>query len=286
MSGVPRDWYSPLPQYWIGKSNDNLKGLINRADPNYEPFLGSGLPGLTSGEVIAAFKIYICLVLMAHDKKQEKNVGKNKVRTTYEEIQLYLKISRSMVSRGLKLLEQTHAIERTGYKPLVYRVCGLEKERDGEWKGFVSIPKGHLFGHRRNSSAEPIMLSEYPNRGAAAMNGLALYLLLVSVTQRDSNVALITYAKIQERIGLSNREIRKALDLLINHDLLSVLRVTNETTFEVLGLEVAPNILLGSPNAYLIKGLKGRRYNERVNTLEDYVARSLGKSDKKIVLPT
>lgn len=80
MSGVPKDWYSPLPHFWIGKSNDNLKGLMSRADANYSPVLVCGLPGLTSGEVIAALKIYICLVLMAHDKSKRRTL----VRTGYE----------------------------------------------------------------------------------------------------------------------------------------------------------------------------------------------------------
>ena len=104
------------------------------------------------------------------------------------------------------------------------------------------------------------------------MNGLVLYLLLLSVCQRNTNVSLIAYDRIQERIGLGSQEVRQALDVLINHDLISVLRVTNESTLEAFGLPMPAKALAGSPNVYLIKGLKGRKYNERVNTLEDYAA--------------
>src|SRR5690606_7084682 len=112
------------------------------------------------------------------------------------------------------------ALERLGYKPLGYRVKGLDPERSDEWKGHVKLPKGHLFGLRRYSSDNPIMLSEYPSRGKTAMNGLVLYLLLLSVCQRHTNVALIAYDRIEERTGLSSQEVRQALDVLINHDLI------------------------------------------------------------------
>jgi hypothetical protein len=243
------------------------------------PFLNPG--GLswqpTSGEVIAALKIYIALVAMADDKKQVRNVGKYCLRTTYEEIQLYLKLSRAMVRQGLRLLEATNALERLGFKPLVYRIKGLDENRKDEWKGHVKLPKGHLFGARRYSSANPIMLADYPSRGVTAMNGLVLYLLLLSVCQRDNNVALISYSRIDERTGIYGKRLRKALDVLINHDLISVLRLNDESTYEAFGLQIAGSELVGTPNAYLIKGIRGRKYNERVNTMEDYVSHRLAK---------
>ncbi|SFL93158.1 hypothetical protein SAMN04487868_1161 [Marinobacter salarius] len=277
-TSLREDRFSPIPRYWLGKERCSPWALakVTRTDP-LTVSLGVPLPmGLsktpTAGQVIAALKIYIALVAMADDKKQERNVGKHCLRTTYEEIQLYLKLSRAMVCEGLKLLEAADAIERLGYKPLVYRIKGLDPKKPEEWKGHVKLPKGHLFGMRRYSSDLPIMLADYPSRGKAAMNGLVIYLLLLSVCQRDTNVSLISYDQIQKRAGLFSKDVRQAIDILVNHDLISVLRVTDETTLEAFGLPLPTQALKGSPNVYLIKGVKGRRYNERINTLENYAA--------------
>lgn len=277
-TSLKADRFSPMPRYWLGKVGGSpwLLASATRVE-RWEVMLGLPLPlGLprkpTAGEVIAALKIYIALVAMADDKKQERNAGKYCLRTTYEEIQLYLKLSRAMVCEGLKLLEAADAIERLGYKPLVYRIKGLDPTKPDEWKGHVKLPKGHLFGMRRYSRELPIMLAHYPSRGKAAMNGLVIYLLLLSVCQRDTNVSLISYDQIQKRTGLFSTDVRQAIDILVNHDLISVLRVTDETTLEAFGLPLPAQALKGSPNVYLIKGVKGRRYNERINTMENYVA--------------
>lgn len=268
---LKKDRFSKLPRYWLKNSLMVPWGL--RAAATTDPFLNprgiSWKP--TTGEVTAALKIYITLVAMADDKKQEKNVGKHSLQTTYEEIQLYLKLSRSSVREGLRLLEATDAVERLCYKPLAYRIKGLDQERKDEWTGFAKLPKGHIFGNRRFSSAEPIMLAEYPNRGESAMNGLLLYLFFLSVCQRDTNVSLVSYRRIGERTGIYENRLRRALDVLINHDLISVLRLNNESTYEAFGLPAPSTRLAGTPNAYLIKGLAGRKYNERVNTLQDYI---------------
>lgn len=276
--GLKEDRFSPIPRYWLSQSPWTLVRAA-KIDPFLCPTGLSWRP--TAGAVIAALKIYITLVAMADDKKQERNVGKHCLRTTYEEIQLYLKLSRAMVCEGLKLLEHTDAIERLGHKPLVYRVKGLDQGRPDEWKGHAKLPKGHLYGLRRYSSANPIMLAEYPSRGRAAMHGLALYLLLLSVCQRDTNVALISYKRIQERTGFHSLEVRQALDVLINQNLITVLRVSDEATFEAFGLPMPGQSLAGTPNVYLIKGLKGRKYNERINTLQDYVNQTVSHQAMK-----
>lgn len=275
-TGLREDRFSPIPRYWLGKVGGSPWALasVTRVK-RWELLLGLPLPlGLlrkpTAGDVIAALKIYIALVAMADDKKQERNAGKHCLRTTYEEIQLYLTLSRAKVCEGLKLLEAADAIERLGYKPLVYRIKGLDPQRPEEWKGHVKLPKGHLFGMRRFLSNHPIMLAEYPSRGQTAMNGLVIYLLLLSVCQRDTNISVISYDRMMERTGLSSKDIRQAIDVLINHDLISVLRITDESTLEAFGLPMPAQALKGTPNVYLIKGVKGRKYNERINTLEDY----------------
>ena len=122
MKGVPSYWRSPLPHYWIGKKVNSLAHLIYKArDTKIEGEVVSQKE-LTPGDLVAALKIYICLVLQSHDKKQEQHVGKGMVRTTYEELILYLGLTRPMVARGLRILENYGAVERMGTKQLVYRI--------------------------------------------------------------------------------------------------------------------------------------------------------------------
>jgi hypothetical protein len=272
LSRLRKERFSPLPRHWLGKEGHSPWQLAKATQFPYKSDL-SWQP--TTGEVTAALKIYITLVTMVDDEKQTRNVGANCLRTTYEELQLYLKLSRALIREGLKLLEATDAIERLGYKPLVYRVKGLDKNNKEGSGGHVKLPKGHLLGMRRYSSANPIMLADYPTRGVAAMNGLVIYLLLLSVVQRNDNIALISYDRVLQRTEIHGKHLRKALDLLINHDLVTVLRLNNESTFESFGLPVTDTELRGTPNAYLLKGIKGRKYNERVNTLEDLLSQRL-----------
>tara|TARA_R110001599_G_scaffold70304_2_gene197314 strand:+ start:2492 stop:3349 length:858 start_codon:yes stop_codon:yes gene_type:complete len=277
---LTKDRYSPLPRHWLSMDGPSpwwLAKTARRTIPVYPPIFPDPP---TAGAVTAALKIYIALVAMADDDNQRKRVGRYAVKTTYEEIQQYLKLSRAMVREGLKLLEQCHAIERTGHKPLVYKITGLDRNTEEGAKGFVKLPKGHLYGNRRQSSTLPITLANYPTRGVDAMNGLALYLLLLSVVQRDNNVAMISYERIKERTDMSSKQIRQGLDLLVNHNLISVLRLNNEETFEAFGMPVPETILRGTPNAYLIKGLKGREYNQRVNTLDEMI-----KQRRDMVVP-
>lgn len=267
---LSKDRFSPLPRYWVSKDGPSPWWLAIIARGEFPLLPKNFLKHTpTTGAVTAALKIYIVFVSMADDDVQRKRVGRYCVKTTYEEIQGYLKLSRAMVRQGLGLLEETEAIERLAYKPLVYRIRGLDRDSEEGQAGHVKLPKGHLYGLRRHARANPILLAEFPTRGPAAMNGLALYLLLLSVVRRDNNIALISYDRIGERTRMSSKQIRQGLDLLINHDLISVLRLNNESTFEAFGLPVPIAARRGTSNVYLIKGLKGRAYNERVNTLNE-----------------
>lgn len=266
--------FSWLPRYWVNQGGASKLARMasqrlaaRKINRSLEPLLSYP----SCGAVIAALKLYILFGCMADDKRLSRNVGPGCLKTTYDELQHYLGMSRAMVRQGLALLELHGAVERLEFKPLVYRIPELVKPEGEGWAGVFKIPKGHLFGLRRHSKENPIALADFPNRGQAAMNALVLYLILLSVCQRDDNIAYISYSQMGVRAYLSNNEIRRALDVLINGDLISVLRVTNEATFEALGLPTQGRRFQGAPNVYLLKGIHSRRgYNQRINTPEDY----------------
>ncbi|ENO17113.1 hypothetical protein J057_00569 [Marinobacter nanhaiticus D15-8W] len=252
--------FSKMPRNWIATDRPAYLAHFVGQEIQLEESAKKTL--IASGDVIAALKIYMLLVAMADDVKQQKHVGEGRVRTTYDEIGLYLKLSRAKIRNGLALLEWSNAIIRLEKKPLLYELSNYHP------KNFYKLPKGQLYGYR--PSSEPIALARFPNRGVFAMRALVLYLLILSVCQRDNNVSLILYSTMADRTGIPQNGIRQAIDHLVNHQMISVIRVTNEETLEAFGIPILIKGK-GSPNAYLIHGLKGKAYQDRVNTMTNWL---------------
>ena len=214
----------------------------------------------TNGVVIAALKLYLALVMLADDKKQEMLWGEGRLAVTFDKLMESLNISRPMVSQAKKLLIEHNAICATKNKPTIYTLEGYSK------KSFVKLPKATLYNGKLNS-IQIYKLAHFPVRGQAAKNALAIYILFLTVIQRGTNIAYIHYETISERLEMFSNKIRPALDLLISHGFISILRGTDTEIFTTLGLQAPPDDR-PAPNLYLIHGL-GRGHINRINTLDE-----------------
>jgi len=232
-----RKWAITSEKYWFVELPEDIS-LVRALSP-------------TTGSVIAALKLFLMLAMLADDDKHRKRFGSNYVvRTTYDELQGALQLSRAMISRGLRILEATGAIVRWEWKPIVYELTKMPSS-----DAFLRIPKGHLYERRIRDSSKPTRLAHLPNRGEVTMHALILYLLLLSALKGRSQLSVFTYRQIEKRTNMPRRKIRQAIDMLVNHGLVAVLRAIDEQDMLDLGLPIEMHPGRGTLNVYAIHGL-------------------------------
>jgi hypothetical protein len=136
------------------------------------------------------------------------------------------------VTRGISVAEGVGLIgvDRSGGTHS-YRLL-----RRGDEISFTKIPAAQL------RSALPHL----PTRGFHALDALKVYAALLTVRDRNSDKAFIGHRKLATRSGVQPRRLRAAIDVLINHRLVHVIR---EESTEV-----------GHPyNEYQLLGFRGNQ---------------------------
>lgn len=164
-----------------------------------------------------------------------KTVPETGVALTYDEIESFTNLSRSMVSQGLKLLVH--------YQLIVVTPIGRARSyslRDYALPdGWAKIPQDRIFTPPRGLFA----FKGASHRSRHEFNTLKLYLVLLSFKPNTANYAQIGYEKISEYTGIARTDIRKAVSNLIEYGLVTVSSGESWTT------GAAP------PNRYVIAGL-------------------------------
>ena len=247
--------WSPMPRSWV--DSHTLKILRTEAKE-------------TSGVVIASLKLYLALVMLADDKKQKEVCGDGRLTVTFDRLMELLNLSRPMISQAKKLLIEKGVIGATANKPTIYMLVGYSKT------SFSKLPKANLYSNKLKSTIID-KLAKFPSRGQAAMNALAVYILFLTVIQRGTSIAYIHYDQIAFRLKMPTNKIRPALDLLISHSFISILRGTSAEVFTELGLQ-PPTEDRPAPNLYMIHGLTGRKHINQINSLEEL--RSVAKGHR------
>lgn len=163
--------------------------------------------GNKTGENIAALKCIMALstVINFHSRKCQKSLS---------DLEEMTGLSRPMVAKGIKRLEELMIIEvnRSGHSN-IYELKNTDK--NDKW---AKLPV------KRVQKALP----EIINRGAIVLAALKIYMLLVSIRPNDSQSVPVGYDKITDRTGIQRRHIRPAIDILINHELIKVTRREKE----------------------------------------------------------
>lgn len=179
--------------------------------------------GSNAGAHMAAIRIYLALAL-------ESDFTTRVAAVSWTALQSITGLSRPMITRGIETAEEAGVIE-------VDRSSGTHSYRllrRGDEIAFTKIPAAQL------RSALPHL----PTRGFHALDALKVYVALLTVRARDSDKASIGHKKLATRSGVQPRRVRAAIDVLINHRLIHVMR---EESTEV-----------GHPyNEYLLLGFRG-----------------------------
>lgn len=200
--------FSKCPTWWV------RGGLLKDAFPS----------GKHAGESIAGLK---CLIAISH------SVNFHSLATTlsYSELEKATGLSKPMVAKGISLLERNGIIHiDRGYKN-TYTL--LESLSDSGW---AKLPVDFLKKE----------LPSMPNRGRVSLFALKFYLQLLADRPNNSPVMHMTYETISQKVGTQTRDIKPSIDILFNHNLISVSRT--ETHF-------MDKTIVYKKNEYHIRGL-------------------------------
>lgn len=166
-------------------------------------------------------------------------------RLTYDELCAMANMSRPKLSAGLCVLAERGLIEREPDGRSSYRLADYDPE--GGWAKF---PARGLY--QQGTIAAFI---NFRLRLRAELEGLKLYFLFASRRDRTTNMAKITYDKIEGYSGLARNDIRRALTLLAANALVHIEHVPSTVSEN----GVASAYRLAHLDPYHHMGTSGRR---------------------------
>lgn len=164
--------------------------------------------GRDKSDQIAALMIYVVLVQHANNSER--------CSVTYTRLEEILGLSRAKIAGGLKVLLREQLIDQVGSgRKNVYKICDYNEER-----GWGKLPTRGLYDAPRRERIGAF--HHFKLRVKNELNAMKLYLLIVAFRSNRTNYAHISYPRITDYTGIPNNEIRSAISLLINLELIEV----------------------------------------------------------------
>lgn len=191
--------WAKLPSAWARIPIEELKG-------EDEPGGNAGLRGITwrthktTGAAALMLLLALSILLNQGQRGQQAPSG-NRVLASYDKLAEMTGLSRLLISRGLRLLEELQAINtvRIG-NACEYELLGIE--RKGDW---CAAPQDHLLDGtnylRRLKGIQETL------RRPASLYAMKLYILLLVFRDRRVNATRISYEKISEYTGMRREDI-------------------------------------------------------------------------------
>lgn len=178
-----------------------------------EPGDCMGLRGITwrthKSAGTAALMVLLALSILLNQSRRAGNAGDgNRVLASYTDLEGMTGLSRLLISRSLRLLEELQAIStvRIG-NACAYELLGVERKA-----GWCAAPQGHLLDGtdylRRLKGIRETL------RRPASLYAMKLYVLLLVFRDRRSNVTRISYEKIQVYTGMRREDISVAWQII------------------------------------------------------------------------
>jgi hypothetical protein len=181
MTNEPSNEWVKLPCQWIEK-----RGL-----KDFRWARGEG------ADNIAAL---MALTVIAHQADQKSGIA----RVTYDDFETKTTLSRAKVARGLTLLKERQilALEPNGRSTFHLTGSNLPS-------GWGKFPNKGLYSQGTIAAFRNMHL-----RLPAELDAIKLYFLFVSRRDNDTNMAKISYEKIEEYSGVNHNNIKRALSFL------------------------------------------------------------------------
>ncbi|MGD0735302.1 MAG: hypothetical protein ABR976_09155 [Terracidiphilus sp.] len=201
-----------LPSDWINYRH-GLKRLQWKAD-------GAG------SDAMAAL---MALTAITHHANDQSGIAWR----TYDDLCFATGLSRAKLSNGLDVLEKLQVIERMPEGRSTYKLSGFNPNE--RW---AKLPAQGMYTSDRIAAFKELRL-----RKESELNALKLYFLFVARRSRETNMAQISYSRIEEYTGVERAKIKSATSLLAA---LSLIYVEHLPTI---------NYASGIANAYRIVGI-------------------------------
>ena len=195
----------------------------------------------TGSDNVAAL---MALAAIAHHADQETGIA----RITYDEVCEATSLSRAKLSNGLDVLEGVHVVERTFAGRSSYKLAGFNPRSD--WAKF---PAKSMYAARRIAAFDNFRL-----RQRSELDALKLFLLFVAFRDNSTNLANISFLKIEEYTGIERARIKAATSLLASFEMTYIERTRSSANdygvanaYRVVGVE-----------PYVHMGTRGRGMDE------------------------
>ena len=157
-------------------------------------------------EGIMALRTYIAIA-----QRIEDNNATGTVRATYDELCQATCLSRTSLAKGLRRLEEVDLVEcKVRGRRSYYQLVDFDPE-----KGWAKLPAAPLYKHFGEIQA----FRDWHCRSRTEFDALKVYLLIVSRRDRNTNATHLSHDKIYEYAKVPKPQIRRALSLLIESQL-------------------------------------------------------------------
>ncbi len=149
---------------------------------------------------------------------QQADPASGWVRLTYEDFMSSAELSRAKIAAGLEILEKRGLIERGTHGRSSIGIADYDPEN-----GWAKLPVRGLYAGQAVAAFRNFKL-----RSEAELGALKLYLLFAARRDRRTNMAAISYEKIEEYSGLKSAQIKPALNVLAVNALVHTERFTSK----------------------------------------------------------
>ena len=173
-------------------------------------FTWSAVGEASPGVATAALMLYVVLRFMADDLSNEQGGNVWVTRATYDELGAAAGLSRTMVHASLQRLQSEQLITAEGsHQKRRYRLLWSNP-------GWFKLP---CLAVVTANQVRPFQ--HFTLRSKHELHAMKLYLYIAAVRPNKALHTEVKYETIHKRIGISERDVRKAVSILLNSDLLA-----------------------------------------------------------------
>lgn len=218
--------WAKCPSLWARVRNSAVEEIGALSDDSvFLPALGQTIPhpsgvgelvGLSylrwrqhKGSATAAIMVLFALAIKSNldQKVLGPRVG-SQVVATYEDLITLTNLSRRPISQGLKILRELGAITtiKNG-NGCIHTLVGIDTPGK-----YCALPQEHLLDGQTVMRRLKGLHTAIKNR--SSLDAMKLYMLLLALREKKSNVARASYSTIREYTGMRKEEISLAVQLL------------------------------------------------------------------------
>jgi hypothetical protein len=152
---------------------------------------------------------------------------------TYDRLCDVTSLSRAKLSNGLDVLARIEVVQRIPEGRSTYKLANYNPQR-----GWAKLPAKSMY-----SGGRIVAFGDFGLRRIAELDALKVFFLFVARRGRDTNMAHISYDKIQDYTGIERARIKTAISFLASRSLVYVEQFASKSND------------LGIANAYRIVGV-------------------------------